>query len=117
MTIPSGARKLVSEIAEFLRQSLPANTMLGARLKFVDPDVGVVMIDGSQTPNVVSNRDEEADCTVEIDPAIPIHLKMLHLEIDQGLAFRRGLMRISGDVAVAVRLGPLLVRSRASGAV
>ncbi|MFZ3034682.1 MAG: SCP2 sterol-binding domain-containing protein [Parvibaculum sp.] len=114
MATPSEALKLVSEITEFLKQSLPADAMLGARLKFVYPDVGVVMIDGSKAPNVVSNRDEEADCIVEIDPAV--HLKMLHLEMDQGLAFRRGLMRISGDVAVAVRLGPLLARSKPSGA-
>ena len=113
MTTHSEALKLVSEITEFLKQSLPAEPLLGARLRFVYPDCGVVFIDGRKAPNVVSNKDDEADCTVEIDPAV--HLKMLHFEMDQGLAFRRGLMRISGDVAVAVRLGPLLVRAEKAG--
>ena len=102
MTSHSEALKIVSEISEFLRRALGAEGTVGARLKFVYPDVGVVMIDGSKVPNVVSNKDEEADCTVEIDPEV--HHKILHREMNLGEAFRKGLMRISGDVAVAVRL-------------
>ena len=114
MATHSEVQKLVFEITEFLKSSLAPDVTIGARLKFIYPGVGVVMVDGSKVPNVISNRDEDADCVVEIDPMV--HLKLLHLEMDQGLAFRQGLMRISGDVAVAVRLGPLLARSKSSGA-
>ncbi len=100
------ALKTVTEITTYLKQTLPADATIGARLKFVYPGVGVVMIDGRKMPNIVSNRDEVADCTVEIDPKV--HFKLLNGEMDQGLAFRQGKMRISGDVAVAVRLGPAL---------
>lgn len=106
MSMQRDALKIVTEITTYLKQSLPADGTIGARLKFVYPGVGVVMIDGRKIPNVVSNRDEVADCTVEIDPNV--HFKLLHGEMDQGLAFRQGKMRISGDVAIAVRLGPVL---------
>lgn len=110
MVTHSEALMLVSEITEFLKQSLGPDVSIGARLKFIYRDVGVVMIDGNKTPNVISNKDDEADCTVEIDPAT--HLKLLHGELDHGQAFRQGFMKISGDVAVAIRLEPLLSRSR-----
>jgi len=114
MVINSEALKLLSEITAFLKQSLGPDKSVGARLKFVYPNVGVVMIDGRKIPNLVSNKDEEADCVVEIDPVV--HLKLLRREMDQGLAFRRGLLRISGDVAIAVQLGPLLSKSKNRGA-
>jgi putative sterol carrier protein len=106
MSTQRDAQKIVTEITTYLKQTLPADATIGARLKFVYPGAGVIMIDGRTIPNVVSNRDEAADCTVEIDPAV--HFKLLHGEMDQGLAFRQGKMRISGDVAIAVRLGPAL---------
>lgn len=106
MSTQRDALKIVTEITTYLKQTLPADATIGARLKFVYPGAGVVMIDGRAIPNVVSNRDEAADCTVEIDP--DVHFKLLHGEMDQGHAFRQGKMRISGDVAIAVRLGPAL---------
>ena len=107
------AQAALADITGFLKVRLPADRALGARLKFVYPDTGYVFIDGRKLPNAVHNRDEAADCTVEIDPVL--HLKLLHGELDQGLAFRQGHMRISGDVAIAVRLGPLLLTSNNVG--
>jgi hypothetical protein len=109
MTKSTEAAKAAAEITSLLRTAMTRDVSLGARLKFVYPEAGVVMVDGSKTPNEVHNRDEEADCTVLIDPVL--HLQMLRLEADQTQAFRQGKMRISGDVAVAVRLGPLVLRT------
>jgi hypothetical protein len=113
MTTIAEAQKAAAEITEFLRNAMPADASLGARLKFVYPGAGVVMVDGTKVPNEIHNRDEVADCTVQIDPVL--HLQMLHLELDQGIAFRQGKMRISGDVAVAVRLGPLVLKTTNQG--
>jgi putative sterol carrier protein len=105
------ARQAMADITAYLSEKLPRDVALGARLKFVYPGTGVVFIDGVKTPSGIHNRDEAADCTVEIDPVL--HLQLLHREVDQGLAFRQGRMKISGDVAIAVRLGPLLAASSA----
>lgn len=104
---PRDAAGAVAEIASLLGNALARDVSLGAKLKFVYPNAGIVMIDGTKKPNEVHSRDEAADCTVLIDPLL--HLKMLRMEVDQGLAFRQGKMRISGDVGVAVRLGPLVL--------
>lgn len=101
------ASAVVAEITEFLRTSLDGET-LGATLKFDYGPLGVVVVDGRSTPNAIHNRDEPADCTVKLDPYL--HLRMLHMEVDQVTAFRQGKMRISGDVAVAVRLGPIVLK-------
>lgn len=98
---------VVAEITEFLRASMEGET-LGARLKFDYGPLGVVVIDGSRSPNAIHNLDEPADCTVKLDPYL--HLRMLHMEVDQTTAFRQGKMRISGDVSVAVRLGPIVLK-------
>ncbi|HEY4344125.1 MAG TPA: SCP2 sterol-binding domain-containing protein [Parvibaculum sp.] len=109
MTKPAEAAKAVAEITDLLRAAMARDVSLGAKLKFVYPGAGVVMVDGSKRPNEVHNRDEQADCTVQIEPVL--HLQMLRLEADQTLAFRQGKMRISGDVAVAIRLGPLVLKT------
>lgn len=101
------AADTVAGITDLLRRSMEGDT-LGASLKFDYGPAGVVVIDGRKMPNEVHNRNEHADCTVTIDPHL--HLRMLHGEIDQTTAFRQGKMRISGDVGIAVRLGPIVVR-------
>jgi len=113
MTPTKDAGKIITEITSFLREKLPADRALGARLKFDYEGDGIVFIDGRKAPATVHNRDEAADCTVVI--AAGLHLRLLHREADQGQAFRQGHMRISGDVAVAVRLGPLLFASQLHG--
>ena len=107
------AQKTVTAITGFLQENLPVDRSLGARLKFDYEGGGIVFIDGRKLPPLVHNRDEAADCTVIIDA--DLHLKLLHREADQGQAFRQGHMRISGDVAVAVRLGPLFFASELYG--
>jgi putative sterol carrier protein len=107
MTTTAEGTKAAAEITALLREAMKADVSLGAVLKFVYPDAGVVVIDGTKRPNEVHNRDIKADCTVQIDPVL--HLQMLRMEVDQGLAFRQGKMRISGDVGVAIRLGPLVL--------
>ena len=107
MTITAEGTKAAAEITALLREAMKADVSLGAVLKFIYPGAGVVVVDGTRVPNKVHNRDTKADCTVQIDPVL--HLKMLRMEADQGSAFRQGKMRISGDVAVAIRLGPLVL--------
>jgi hypothetical protein len=105
--------KAVSEIADLLREILAGGVSLGAKLKFVYPGVGIIIVDGTKSPNEVHHRDEPADCTVRIDPTL--HLKMLRLEMDDRVAFRQGKMLISGDVAIPVRLA-YLQRKKNAGA-
>ena len=97
---------IVADITNLLQSLLTPDLSLGAKLKFDYGAAGIVFIDGTKAPNQVHNRDEAADCTVTIAPVV--HQKMLLRELDQRTAFTQGKMKISGDIAVAVRLGPLV---------
>jgi len=99
----------IEEITALLKKMIGPDVDLGATLKFDYEGAGVVFIDGSRVPHDIHNRDEPADCTVTL--ASDIHLKMLRMQLDQTSAFTRGLMRISGDVGVAVRLRPLILKN------
>ncbi len=106
-SIPVDAAAAAAEITTLLRQVLEGEN-LGAKLKFDYGAAGCVVVDGRKVPNVVHNRDEEADCTVQIDPLL--HLRILHSEVDLTTAFRQGKMRVMGDVGVAVGLTPIVAR-------
>lgn len=106
-SIPVDAQAAVAEITTLLRHVLEGEN-LGAKLKFDYGAAGCVVVDGRKVPNDVHNRNEEADCTVQIDPLL--HLRILHSEVDLTTAFRQGKMRVMGDVGVAVGLTPIVAR-------
>lgn len=106
------SNKITAEIADLIRAILDG-VSLGAKLRFEYPGAGVIIVDGTKTPNIVHHRDEPADCTVRMDAAL--HLRMLRLEMDDTTAFRQGKMLISGDVAIPVRLA-YLQRKKIAGA-
>ncbi|MEN6542731.1 SCP2 sterol-binding domain-containing protein [Parvibaculum sp.] len=106
-SIPVDAQAAVAEITALLRHVLEGEN-LGAKLKFDYGAAGCVVVDGRKVPNDVHNRNEEADCTVQIDPLL--HLRILHSEVDLTTAFRQGKMRVMGDVGVAVGLTPIVAR-------
>ncbi|KAB7740708.1 sterol-binding protein [Parvibaculum sedimenti] len=106
-SIPADAVAAAAEITLLLRRVLEGEN-LGAKLKFDYGAAGCVVVDGRKVPNEVHNRNEEADCTVQIDPLL--HLRILHSEVDLTTAFRQGKMRVMGDVGVAVGLTPIVAR-------
>ncbi|MFZ2467087.1 MAG: SCP2 sterol-binding domain-containing protein [Parvibaculum sedimenti] len=106
-SIPVDAVAAAAEITLLLRRVLEGEN-LGAKLKFDYGVAGCVVVDGRKVPNEVHNRNEEADCTVQIDPLL--HLRILHSEVDLTTAFRQGKMRVMGDVGVAVGLTPIVAR-------
>lgn len=98
--------ELIDAIADYLRGELADGESIGATLKFSYWDGGTVWIDGNQQPCVVSTEDRDADCTITL--SLATHVAMLRFLLDRAVAFRQGQMTISGDIAVAFRLSPLL---------
>jgi putative sterol carrier protein len=95
---------LIKAITLYLRHELMEAPPIGARLKFAYVEGGSVLIDGSQTPSEVTAEDGQADCVVTL--SLATHIAMLRFQLDQGEAFRRGELTISGDISVALRLAP-----------
>ena len=97
---------LIEAIADYLREELADGENIGATLKFSYLEGGAVLIDGKVKPCTVSTDDLAADCTVTL--SLDTHVAMLCFLLDRAVAFRQGQMTIAGDIAVALRLAPLV---------
>jgi len=64
------------------------------------------MLDAAQVPNVISNDDGEADCTLKM--ALDDFLSMIQGELDGTTAFMTGKLKIEGDMGIAMKLQGVL---------
>ena len=87
---------------ETLRTKVGAQSGLNALLKFDCGADGVVVIDARATPNTVDNLDRDADCTVALPLATLADL--LTGELDPTTGFMMGKFKVTGDMAVALKL-------------
>jgi putative sterol carrier protein len=66
------------------------------------------MLDASQVPNLISNDDGEADCTLKI--SLDDFIAMTQGELDGTSAFMSGRLKIEGDMGIAMKLQSVLKR-------
>ena len=85
-----------------IRSKVGEDSSLNATLKFDCGDNGVVFVDGLSTPNIVSNENLDAICTVSL--AIEDLSALLSGELNAVSGFMAGKLQVSGDMGVAMRL-------------
>ena len=78
---------------------------LGASLKFELGDMAI-HIDGKGSTNIVTLSHAEADCTISTDPET--FTKLRNGEINPMMAVMSGLIKIKGDMGVAMKLQSLI---------
>jgi len=96
----------LEQITDGMRERVGEDCGLGAKLKFDFGDDGIVFLDASQVPNVVSNEDADADCTLKI--SMDDFVAMTQGELDGTTAFMMGKLKIDGDMSIAMRLQSVL---------
>ena len=96
----------MTQATEHLRNKVGEQCGLNAILKFDCGADGVAVIDGRATPNTVDNTDRSADCTVALPLATLTDLLTGELEPTSG--FMMGKFKVSGDMAVALKLQRVL---------
>jgi putative sterol carrier protein len=79
---------------------------LGSILKFDFGSDGILVLDATQVPNVVSNDEADAACTMII--SIENFMEMAEGKLDGTMAFMSGKLKIEGDMGIAMKLGPIL---------
>lgn len=87
---------------ETIRTRVGEDCGLGATLKFDFGDDGVIMIDATTVPNVVTNDDTEAQCTVGV--TLEDFESMLSGDLAPTTAFMGGKLKVDGDMGVAMKL-------------
>lgn len=88
-------------LTEQIRTVVGTDSDMKAKVKF-DTDEGTVFIDTTQVPHVVSNEDQDADCTLEISAKNA--LKMLDGDLNPMTAFMMGKLKVKGDMGVAMKI-------------
>jgi putative sterol carrier protein len=96
-------------IASEMGRRLGANSGLPGTLKFDFEGKGCVYLDGKATPNTVTNDDRAADCTIAV--SLDTFKKMVAGELDGTTAFMQGKLRVTGDMGLAMKLGPILAKA------
>ena len=77
---------------------------LGSSVKFKFSE-GAILLDDTVSPPAVSNEDGDAQCTVMID--LDDFMKLVDGDLDPMSAFMGGMMKIDGDMSVAMKLTSL----------
>ena len=90
-----------AELANNIRKIDP----LGKKLKFkLDDDF--ILIDGTTGQNILSDRDEDADCTITMSKET--YVKLQRKQIKPMIATLTGKIRVKGDIGLAQKLKKLM---------
>ena len=95
----------LQEATEAVKAKVGTDSGLGATVKFAVDD-GVIYVDGKTVPNVVSNEDKDADCTIRV--SLENFTKMLAGDLDATLAYMTGRLKVEGNMGVAMKLSSVL---------
>ncbi len=96
----------LEQVTEGLRERVGEDCGLGASVKWDFGDGTFLLLDAAQVPNVVSNDDADADCTLKI--SMDDFLAMTQGELDGTSAFMSGRLKIEGDMGIAMKLQSVL---------
>jgi putative sterol carrier protein len=95
----------IAEIRNELIDKVEKIDPIGKKLKFL-LDGEAILIDGRSQKNVISDQDEEADCTIVMSKET--YLKLQRGEIKPMIATLTGKIKVKGDISVAQKLKQLM---------
>ncbi len=95
----------IEDIKNELAVNIQKIDPIGKRLKFkLDDDF--ILIDGTGEANILTQADEEADCTITM--SLETYLKLQRKEIKPMIATLTGKIKVKGDIALAQKLKQLM---------
>ncbi|MDA8699092.1 SCP2 sterol-binding domain-containing protein [Flavobacteriaceae bacterium] len=94
-----------NEVFEQLKEKAEGADAIGGTLKFEVGDL-IVFVDGYGNTNIVSQEDNEADCTISTTAEVLIDLK--NGDLNPMMAVMGGKIKISGDMGLAMKVQSLL---------
>ncbi|MFK7840283.1 MAG: SCP2 sterol-binding domain-containing protein [Bdellovibrionales bacterium] len=89
-----------------IKEKLALASSLDAKVKFDFGDEGVVMIDATQNPPLLSDDDDDADTTFVT--SIDTFKGILEGTQDPNIAFMMGKLKVQGSMGIAMKLNAIL---------
>ncbi|MBD2756142.1 SCP2 sterol-binding domain-containing protein [Spirosoma validum] len=95
----------LQELTEQIQNKVTHADNIDATVKLVT-DKGVIYIDATQSPAVVSNDDKPADCDLHV--SIDNLVKMGTGDLNPMMAVMSGKLKIKGDMGIAMKMGKVM---------
>ncbi len=95
----------IAQIRQDLADKVRVISPIGKKLKF-KLDNEAILIDGTGEVNIVTDRDEDADCTISMSRET--YLKIRQGEIKPMIATLTGKVKVKGDIGLAQKLKQLM---------
>ncbi len=96
----------VESVTAKIKQKMALAAGLNAKVKFDFGDDGIVFVDATQNPPVISNEDAPADTT--LITSLETFTKILEGTQDPNLAFMMGKLKVQGSMGLAMKLNGIL---------
>jgi putative sterol carrier protein len=93
-------------LTERIRQKLSFAALIDARVKFDFGDDGIVFVDATQNPPVLSHEDADADTTLIC--SAETFAGFLDGTQDPNIAFMTGKLKVRGSMGIAMKLNQIL---------
>ncbi len=93
-------------ITSKISQKMALAAGLNAKVKFDFGDDGIIFVDATQTPPLVSGEDNEADVTLSC--SVATFQGILEGTQDPNIAFMMGKLKVKGSMGLAMKLNGIL---------
>lgn len=94
-----------NEVFDQLKEKAESAEAIGGTLKFEVGDI-IVYVDGTGNSNIVSQEDNEADCTISATADVLMDIK--NGDLNPMMAVMGGKIKIGGDMGLAMKVQSLL---------
>ena len=105
ITSKTSNQMTLPELTEQIRNKVTHADNINATIK-ISTDQGVVYIDATQSPAVVTNDDKPADCDLQI--SVNNLVKMGEGDLNPMMAVMSGKLKIKGDMGIAMKMGQVM---------
>ncbi len=96
----------LDEVTTRIKQKMALAAGLKARVKFDFGDDGLIFVDSTQSPAVISHENAEAETTLAC--SLPTFEAILDGRQDPNVAFMMGKLKVKGSMGLAMKLNSIL---------
>ena len=93
-------------VTEAIKSKMALAAGLDAKVKFDFDEDGVIFVDATQNPPTISNKNEEADCTLIC--SLETFQGMMDGTQDPTMAFMIGKLKVDGSMGLAMKLNSII---------